>query len=66
LIFDSHSFELVGFKFLSGTGRLLAANDQGLAQVWNQNCACPQPLLIENILMKLKIKVECCWSSPNK
>ena len=48
-----------------GTVSKLAANDQGLAQVWNLKFVCPQPLMIEIILMNLKTKVESCLSCPD-
>jgi hypothetical protein len=43
----------------------LAAYEQGFMQVGNQYSVCPQPLLIENIKLNLRTKVESCLSSPN-
>lgn len=44
---------------------MIVHNDQGFVQAWNQYSICLQLLLIENILMKLKTKVDCCLSRPN-
>jgi len=38
----------------------------GLYAGWVLEFRLPEPLLIENILMKLRIKVQRCLSSPNQ
>lgn len=43
----------------------MAYNGAGLCAGGELNCVCPQPLLIENMLLSLRTKVECCLSSPN-
>jgi hypothetical protein len=42
----------------------MTANEQGFLQVGEIEFRPPVPLLIENILMKLKTSVEQCLSSP--
>lgn len=43
----------------------MAANEQGFMQVGNCYSVRPQPLLIENIKLNLRTKVESCLSSSN-
>jgi len=43
----------------------VAANEQGFLQVGEIGFRPPEPLLIENILLKLNTNVQQCLSSPN-
>jgi hypothetical protein len=44
----------------------ITANEQGFVQVGKKHSVCLEPLLIENILLKLRTNDQRCLSSPNQ
>ncbi len=56
-------FEILLSNCRFGFRSAMIANEQGFVQVWHSYSACPQPLLIENMLLKLKLMLNIVCQS---